>query len=139
MSAGVLLQQWLERRLDEAGARWLRDALARLAGGGADRELYRSVSLVARMLGKAPLALDRNELATAEAARPHWDPATWTVDQAARVCLLLAPAADADTFVSRLDQLCATADIDELVAFYRGLPLYPDPPRHRLPFRAGAP
>ena len=27
--------------------------------------------------------------------------------------------------------MCATADVDELVAFYRGLPLYPDPPRHR--------
>ena len=32
----------------------------------------------------------------------------------------------------RLDQLCATADVDELVAFYLGLAVYPDPPRHRL-------
>ena len=46
--------------------------------------------------------------------------------------MLLAASADADVFVRRLDQLCATADVDELVAFYRGLPLYPDPPRLRL-------
>ena len=32
----------------------------------------------------------------------------------------------------RLDQLCSAADVGELVAFYRGLPLYPDPPRHAL-------
>ena len=31
-----------------------------------------------------------------------------------------------DSFVRRLEQLCATADVDELVASYRGLPLYPD-------------
>jgi hypothetical protein len=28
--------------------------------------------------------------------------------------------------------LCATADVGELVAFYRGLPLYPDQPLHQL-------
>ena len=65
-------------------------------------------------------------------ARPGWDPSNWTVDQAARIRLLLAATAGSDTFVRRLDQLCATADVDELVAFYRGLPIYPDPPQHRL-------
>ena len=29
-----------------------------------------------------------------------------------------------------LDQLCITADVSELAAFYRGLPLYPEPPRY---------
>ncbi len=32
----------------------------------------------------------------------------------------------------RLDRLCAAGDIGELVAFYRGLPLYPDQPRYAL-------
>jgi hypothetical protein len=132
VSTGALLEHWLAGRLDEAAARWLRDAAASIAGGGADRELYRSISIVSRMLGKAPLGLEPAELAMAEAARQGWDPSPWTVDQAARVCLLLAAGADGDSFVRRLDQLCATADVDELVAFYRGLPLYPDPPRHRL-------
>jgi hypothetical protein len=132
MSPAALLHLWLERRLDAAGTRWLREAVATLSDGGADRELYRSVSLVSRRLGKAALRLDRAELDMAATARQGWDPSTWTVDQAARVCLLLAPASDGDGFVRRLDQLCATADVDELVAFYRGLPLYPDPPRHGL-------
>ena len=132
MTPEAALQQWLGRRLDAAGAQWLSECVAALAGAGNDRDLYRCVSLVSRKLGKAPLALDDAELAVAAAARPGWDPAPWTVDQAARVRLLLAPRADADTFVRRLDQLCATADMDELVAFYRGLPVYPDPLRHRL-------
>lgn len=132
MSAALALQQWLEARLDVAGAQWLRDAVAGLADGGTDRELFRCVSLVSRKLGKAPLGLDREALATAAALRPGWDPSSWRIDQAARVRLLLAAATDSDRFVRRLDQLCATADVDELVAFYRGLPLYPDAPRHRL-------
>jgi len=132
MTPEVALQQWLDRRLDDAGRMWLRDAAAPLAAGGTDRDLFRSVSLVSRKLGKAPLALDAAELAMAAAARPQWDPASWTIDQAARIRLLLAASADVEAFVGRLDQLCATADVDELVAFYRGLPLYPEPTRHRL-------
>ena len=126
------LQDWLDQRLDPAATAWLHDSAASLAGGGTDRELFRVVSLVSRKVGKAPLALDAAALALAEESRPGWDPSRWSVDQAARVRLLLAAAGDGDAFVRRLDQLCATADVDELVAFYRGLPLYPDPPRHRM-------
>jgi hypothetical protein len=132
MTPESALQHWLDRRLDASGALWLRESVARLAGGGTDRDLFRSVSLVARKLGKAPLELDLAEIAVAEDARPGWDPSPLTIDEAARIRLLLAAASDSDTFVRRLDQLCATADVDELVAFYRGLPVYPDAPRHRL-------
>jgi hypothetical protein len=87
---------------------------------------------VSRKLGKAALPLDEGELAAARAAREGWDPSSWRVDEAARIRLLLAAdTGDGERFASRLDQLCATADVDELVAFYRGLPLYPDAPRHR--------
>jgi hypothetical protein len=132
MTPETALQHWLDARLEPAAVQWLRDCAATLAGGGSDRDLFRCVSLVSRKLGKAPLALDGAALALAGQARPGWDPSGWTVDQAARIRLLLAAASDSDTFVRRLDQLCATADVDELVAFYRGLPVYPDPPRHRV-------
>lgn len=132
MSPAELLQQWLAARLDAAGRDWLDSAVAALRGPNAERELYRSVSLVSRKLGKEPLALDRAALAAADAARRGWDPSAWTLDQAARMRLLLATGDAGETFARRLDQLCATADLDELVAFYRGLPLYPEPQRHRL-------
>lgn len=132
MTPELALQHWLDQRLGTDAAQWLRDAVTSLAGGGTDRDLFRSVSLVSRKLGKAPLGLDGAALALADALRPGWDPSAWTVDQAGRVRLLLAAAADGDSFVRRLDQLFATADMDELVAFYGGLALYPDPPKHRL-------
>lgn len=130
MTATALLQQMLAQRLDAAGATFLRESVARLAGGGSDRDLYLSVSLASRKLGKAALSPDAAARAAAAQAQPGWDPSPWTVDQAARVLLLLATGADGERFAARLDALCATADVDELVAFYRGLPLYPDAPRH---------
>ena len=131
MTPAALLRQWLEARLQPEAAAWLRDATARLEGGGSDRELYRDISLVARRCGKAALGLAAGELEAADAVRAGWDPSTWSTDQAARIAMLLATGGDGERFAARLDQLCATADVDELVAFYRGLPLYPDAPRHR--------
>lgn len=131
MTALTLLQQMLAARLDPVASTWLRESVASLAGGGSDRDLYRCISLASRKLGKFALAPDAAALATAAQARPGWEPASWTVDQAGRVLLMLATGQDGERFGSRLDALCATADVDELVAFYRGLPLYPDPPRHR--------
>jgi hypothetical protein len=131
MSPEAALQGWLDQRLDAAGALWLRDTVTALAAEGTDRQLFRGVSLASRKLGKAPMALDAEALAQAQRVRPGWDPSRWTVDQAARIRLLLTTRTDSDTFVQRLDQLCATADLDELVAFYQGLPLYPDAQRHR--------
>ena len=139
MSPEAALQHWLDQRLAAPAAAWLREAVASLAGqlgGGTDRALYGCISQVSRKLGKAALDLDAAALDLAVQARPLWNPQRWTVDQAARVRLLLASCteeveADSGQFVRRLDQLCATADVDELVAFYRGLPLYPNPAQHR--------
>jgi hypothetical protein len=106
--------------------------MARLRGGATDRDLFLASSTVTRRLGTAPLALSASDLEAASGSRPGWDPGEWTVDQAARVCLLLASTPDSAEFSRRLDRLCSAADIGELVAYYRGLPLYPDQPRHVL-------
>ena len=132
MTPAHAIEQWLVARLPGDAAAWLKDSAQRLRGGGSDKDLYMSVSLVPRKIGKADLALSAAELGQATAARPGWNPREWSLDQAARVYLLLAAGSDGATFSRRLDQLCATADVGELVAFYRGLPLYPDQPRHVL-------
>ena len=131
MSPVLLLEQWLETRLPSEASGWLRTT-AKALPAGSDRDFYIAISLVSRKIGKADLALTAAELAQAATARPGWDPRDWSLDQAARVYLLLAAGSDGPTFSRRLDQLCITADIGELVAFYSGLPLYPDPPRHVL-------
>jgi len=126
-----LLKEWLEARLPLDARAWLSDAAQKFRSGS-DTDLYRSISLVTRKIGKSDLALPSAELKRAAAAREGWDPSDWSVDQAARIYLLLVSGSDGATFLRRLDQLCNTADVGELVAFYRGLPLYPDQPRYVL-------
>jgi hypothetical protein len=125
-----LLNAWVARVADAAGAAWFADTRSRLAGEHTERDLFVGVGLVARKLGKAPLPLTPEDMAAATAARAGWDPTGLTVDQAARLGLLLTAAAHGEPFHAAFQRLWRTADVGEQVAFYRGLPLYPDPERH---------
>jgi hypothetical protein len=131
MTPELLLKQWLDVRLPVDAQSWLGDAAQKLRNGS-DADLYRSISLITRKIGKADLALSPGEMKQAAAAREGWDPSDWSLDQAARIYLLLVSVSDSATFLRRLDQLCNTADVGELAAFYRGLPLYPDQPRYAM-------
>jgi hypothetical protein len=132
MNPGELLGAWLAARLPLDSADWLGTVVGLVRAAPTDRPLYLAIGEVARRVPKQPLAPTGDELAAAAASRPGWDPRDWTLDQAARVRLLLASTADGAVLSRRLDTLCSAADVGELVAFYRGLPLYPDPPRHAL-------
>jgi len=125
-----LLHQWLACRLEPAALTWLDGQLARLQEHDRDRDLYLAVGLAPRKVGKADLALTEAELADAEIARSGWWPGDWSVDQAARLLLLLSAPGDAERFAQRLEQLLNTSDVGEAMAFYRGLPLYPEPERY---------
>lgn len=127
-----LLGNWLTARLPESAAAWLSSGIERVSTGIADRDLYLLMGLVSRHVSKAPIALTDLELQAVPASRPGWNPRDWTLDQAARVCLLCASTSDGTQMSHRLDRLCSAADAGELVAFYRGLPLYPDQPRYAL-------
>ena len=120
-----LLQTWLARQLPEAGNAWLNEQLGRIASDGRDRDLYVALGMVPRKLGKQDLALSEADLAEAARARVGWDPRGWSVDQAARIVILMQ-GGTGDAFAGQFTQLCRTADVSEQVAFYRGLPLYPD-------------
>jgi hypothetical protein len=130
MTPSRLLGTWLGRRVAPEAADWLAESMARVKGATGERDLYMRIGQVARRLGTADLAPDDTEFGDAQRARAGWDPRHWTVDQAARIHLLLESTDDPDVLARRLTQLCVTADVAELVAFYQGLPLYPDGPRH---------
>jgi hypothetical protein len=126
----TLLQSWLRRQLPGETADWLEGQAATVQNAQTDRDFFLAVSLVHRRIGKADLILSAADEAGAEAARPGWRPAGWSLDQAARVFLLLITGGTPARFAERLEQLFVTADVGELIAFYRGLPLYPEQPRY---------
>jgi hypothetical protein len=122
-----LLIAWLKRQLDGPARAWLEGELARLGPGSPEKDLYIALGMAPRRLGRADLALETADLEQAEAARPGWDPRGLSVDQAARILILLLAGGSGEAFAARFRQLCRTADVAESIAFYRGLPLYPDP------------
>jgi len=133
MNAGAqVLGRWIGMRLSGAAAAWFLQAVARCRAGIAERDLYLLLSLIGRKVPKDPLALSSMELEEAWTARNGWDPREWTLDQAARIHLLCTSTSDGALMRQRLDRLCSAADVGELVAFYRGLPLYPDASQYVL-------
>lgn len=122
-----LLLVWLRRQLADVGRQWLDEQLEKLGPDSPDRDLYVAIGMAPRKLGKDDLALGPPDLEQADAARPGWDPTGLSVDEAARILFLLHAGGYGETFALRFRQLCRTADVGELIAFYRGLPLYPDP------------
>jgi hypothetical protein len=130
MSPRALLDRWLAAQLPAEATAWLTKSTAQLQSSGTDSDLYMAVSMVTRKIGKADMRLSDADLREANAARTGWDPRGWSADQAARVRLVLALEGDAARLSRCLDQLCITADVSELAAFYRGLPLYPEPARY---------
>jgi len=130
VSAVETLEGWLQARLERAAADWLREATS--GADASDRAFFLAMGRIPQRVGKGALALEAAELAQAHAARPGWDPTDWTLDQAARIYVLCRSASEPTRFADRLERLFTAADLGEAQAYYRGLPLYPDPPRYRL-------
>ena len=128
-----LLRRWVLRQAGEQAA-WFGDALDALGRSPVERDLHILMGLAPRRLGKADLSLSDADTAEAQAARPGWDPRGWSVDGAARVAALLAFRGQRP-FAETFKDLRRTADAAELIALYRGLPLYPEPAA--LHFEAG--
>jgi len=126
-AARALLREWLLRQLDAERGAWLDAQIAALSKDPSDAALDIALGMIPRRLGKAELALGAAELAAAGRAIEGWDPRGWSVTDAARVLLLSGLPAAPQPFAQRFRALCRTADVAELVALYRGLPLYPDP------------
>jgi hypothetical protein len=137
-----LADAWISQRTDHRAVAWFRGAVRDVTHAASERALGVAIGLAPRRLGKADLALPAAELARAEALRPSLDLGDWSIDQLARVALMAAShTGNGAAFASRFDSFCATAEINELIALCRGLPVYPDPaliePRAREAVRSG--
>lgn len=124
-TAEQLLNNWLTRQCSVDACNWLSDQSQKIAEGN-NQAFFLSFGMAGRKVGKHDLALNDQDLAHAEQARPGWNPQQWTLDQSARALLVLAlPHESAEVFTETLDKVFAAADVGELVALYQMLPILP--------------
>jgi hypothetical protein len=138
----ALADQWIARTVSAGGTQWFRGAIHDVVHASSDRALGVAIGLAPRRLGKADPALTTDDKARAAALRPGFDPSDWSIDQLARVAFLIASYDGNDaTFAARFDSFCSSAELNELIALCRGLPLYPGAtliePRAREAVRSG--
>ena len=138
----ALADRWISERTDERGVAWFRGAIKDVANASNERSLGVAIGLAPRRLGKADLSLPAADLTRAEALRPGLDLGDWSIDQLARVALMATSHRGNDSaFAARFDSFCMTAEINELIALCRGLPVYPNAmliePRAREAVRSG--
>jgi hypothetical protein len=138
----ALADAWIARTADAAGITWFREAVDKVVHAADDRALGAAIGLAPRKLGRADLALTSADGARAADLRPGFDPHDWSIDQLARVALMAAShEGDDAAFATRFDGFCATAEVNELIALARGLPIYPGArllePRAREAVRSG--
>jgi hypothetical protein len=133
-----LLRTWIGKRVSSESLAWFDGQIAQVKESGANKALYLALGYAPRRVGKCDLNLSEEEFSDAQALRAGWDPRDWSIDQAARLAFILAGLGDTPRFHAELEQLFRTADIGELIAFYRGLPLYPAPEAHLARAREGA-
>jgi hypothetical protein len=129
MAVQDLILAWLEKRLHPEAFVWLRDKAGEFSAGAPEKVIFSSFSAAFKHSGKGPLSLDAAELRAAGEAVEGWNPKDWSLDEAARTCLLLALPAGANT-ARLLDQMYETADVGEAVTLQKALAVLPGPEGH---------
>jgi len=134
-ATGPLIERMLQARLAPTAWTWLEGARREIAGGVATERFCALLSTASRHAKRAPLAPTDDELAAAADALAGFTPERWTVQEAARVALVLARTDLAtDAGAQAIEEAFRFADEGELCALYRSLAHLPD--RARFAWRA---
>ena len=136
MTTKDLLLDWLKPRLSVEALAWLEAKSAQITAGTSDNDVFSAFSAAVRHSGKMPLALSPDQLRTAAATVPGWNPGGWTCDEAVRAYLLLSLPATPKS-AQLMDQLYETADLGETLALQKALPLLANPEAHMQRAREG--
>lgn len=121
-----LLATWIKASVASEDEEWFRQQREAVRASGGEQALTRALALAPRRLGRGDLTLDEAAFAAAEAASPGFDPTGLSIDQAARIALLLAAADNRDRFPCTFALLFRTADLQEHIAYLRALAVLPD-------------
>jgi len=125
-----LINDFLSLRLDVRAMNFVRTSQQEVNNGVPDARFTALISLSSRHIPRQLLAPSSAECASAQKVRAGWDPQAWNLLEAARVSLVLShPDLLNDDFSERFSKWFTYADEGELCAYYRAIPLLPNPQR----------
>lgn len=126
----TILNAMLTARLDAKSVDFVHAAQAEIYAGAEQVRFSALIALASRYTPRQPLAPSPTELARAEAAIPGWNPSAWSLLECVRISLILARTdLAAESFAGELELWFRYADEGEQCAYYRALPLLPEPQR----------
>ena len=121
----IFLQKNILSHTNEQALKWVAEKLAKVAS---QKDFFFAFSSTPRFAGKEKLNFSHEELKEADSIRIGWNPASCTVDRAVRILLVLSfPHNEKESFLKTIETLFSSADMNELVALYSVLPLFPFP------------
>lgn len=128
-----LLKNILSKQASPSAFAWLEDKINNIFAKESDAIFFMTFSAMPTYFERKKLASSDELTDQAYAIKPHWKLGNWSLDQAARVFLLLNYAKKKpEHFKSAIDKLFSAADIRELIALYQALPLLPNPQQYLL-------
>ncbi len=125
--ARSFLENLLSKRLTATAHKWLLEKLNLLETQFSNRTLYLTFATIPRFLKDQPLQLEPTEVAEAVRIRDSWQVDHWTTVHAARTLCLLSIPGNAQQYLEVLETLFSTAEVNEQVALYQGLSIFPYP------------
>jgi len=123
-----LLEEILILNAQEESFKWLKDQQEHAFSDKSDFIYFKIFSSIPRYFTKDQLQLTPDLLERIKILRKNWYLSHWSVDQAARIFLLLMITNTRQKDFKKIFlKLYATANIQELVTLYQSLPLLPAP------------
>ena len=105
--------------LEEKEAEWLQEKVGQLLSDPNARKFYLAFGMVPRVIKRSPISPTSTQIEGLRAISQNFDPSQWRKDEIGRLALMLSLPSDKNFAI--IDPLFTTADMNELVALYKGL------------------
>ncbi len=124
-----MLTRIIEKNVSPDVYDWLVGKVAQLTDKNNACELNFTFSAIHRKTGKNQVTLEERDIKNLETLLPGFRIQNWTIDRVARVWVLMQlESLDKEIYLTRIENLFAQAEMNELVVLYSSLPVlaYPE-------------
>lgn len=125
------LHQLLSRQLSKEALLWIDNSIKDSGDPENEMKTHQAFARIPTVTGKNKINFTDGLLEEASPLRKGWNPSKWTIDQVARILLVMSlPASEGKEYKLMLRKFFDVADMNELETLCLGLPLYPFAERH---------